>query len=388
MALDLDKSIDVIYLDLTKAFDSVPHDLLLAKLKSIGLSGKLLNWFKSYLYGRYLTVRIGQNFSKKYYCSSGVPQGGVLSPLLFLIYTIELPQILKISDIVHIRIYADDIKIYGVYDNLNYDEVHATLQQSLQRMYEWASNNGLCINPRKCSYLHLGKSTASSYSIHGTEILRSEYVKDLGIMIDSKLDFSLHIDNVVKKAYSTMFTLFRNVHCTNPIILSRLYKAYIIPLVEYCCNVWNPVRKKHITKIEKVQRIFTRLLFSKCFHDVNYTNMPNYKIRISRLFLTSLEKRRIISDLVFCYRILRKEINLAASKYWMFRPTSARIGGFNLHYRGKIKYKRCGLFNYIFHRCARWFRKLPNETFNVNSCTAFKSKLAELDLISLLSDKD
>ncbi|EYC41325.1 hypothetical protein Y032_0573g156 [Ancylostoma ceylanicum] len=175
------KSLDIIYFDFSKAFDKVPHSALLFKLEHIGVSGKLLDWFRSYLENRHMTVKVGQHFSRKYPCTSGVPQGGALSPLLFLIYTIELPQLLKTSPDVKVQIYADDIKIYSAYDDTNRTNVHSALSLAIQNLTAWTLHWGLPLNPNKCSLLHIGDCETLGYTINGVYLNKCESVLDLGV---------------------------------------------------------------------------------------------------------------------------------------------------------------------------------------------------------------
>uniref|UniRef100_A0A183FNQ6 Reverse transcriptase domain-containing protein n=1 Tax=Heligmosomoides polygyrus TaxID=6339 RepID=A0A183FNQ6_HELPZ len=136
-ALNQGNSIDVVYIDLSKAFDKVSHYKLLQKLHFLGIDGNLLNWFASYLDERHMTVKVGRWFSERYHCTSGVPQGAVLSPLLFLIYTMELPSLLKVSP------------------------------NSLKLLSAWATEMSLTVNLGKSFVLHYGDLPATQYEING-----------------------------------------------------------------------------------------------------------------------------------------------------------------------------------------------------------------------------
>ena len=224
----------------------------------------------------------------------------------------------------------------------------------------------------------------SGYEIDGVTLNNCTLVKDLGVLIDSSLSFSIHIDAAVKKAYSALFMIFRNIHTTNETVL-KLYKAYVLPHLAYCSQIWSPIRKKDIMRIEKVQQTFSRLLFWRCYRDLSLRAMPGYDERIRILALKTLKFRRIVSDLVFCHSILRRHVNLRANKYWVFAPTSTRIGRFNLHYSKVIRHSS-GLFNFIFHRCARWIQRLPLDVLSLQNSVTFKKRIQELDLVEMVSD--
>ncbi|EYC16215.1 hypothetical protein Y032_0034g2863 [Ancylostoma ceylanicum] len=387
-ALNKGCTIDIIYVDLSKAFDKVCHNVLISKLEHIGIRGKLLEWIRSYLNNRQMTVRVGNDFSRSYPCSSGVPQGGALSPLLFLVYTLDLPHVLKTSPHVKVQLYADDIKIYGMYTRENFLEVHSALSSSLEKMANWASTWNLPINFEKTFVLHLGDLTPTPYSVNNTILKFCQSAKDLGVLVDKQLKFSDHIDNVVSEAYSVLFTIFRNVHCCNAKILQRLYQAYVVPHLEYCSQAWSPTSSKEVVKIEKVQRTFTRLLLYRINSGSVPYALPNYGDRLRILGLRTLKFRRVIADLVFCFRILRKELKLNASRYWVFRPASARNGRFNLSYPRIEKRNYTHMFNSLFCRTARWFQLLPPEVLQSENSKLFKSRLKRLELLRLLNIDD
>ncbi|EYC18837.1 hypothetical protein Y032_0026g1394 [Ancylostoma ceylanicum] len=191
LAINQGKAVDVIYVDLSKAFDKVCHAKLLRKLEAVGIRGSLLSWLTSYLHKRQMTVKVESHYSDEFCCTCGVPQGGVLSPLLFLIYTIDLPDILKTSPHVKIQMYADDIKVYGIYTPENCTEVRSALQASLANLEEWASTWDLTINLNKSSVLHLGFGETINYVVDGASLKSCRSIKDLGVLVDDRLNMRL-----------------------------------------------------------------------------------------------------------------------------------------------------------------------------------------------------
>ncbi|KAK6035759.1 hypothetical protein COOONC_26736, partial [Cooperia oncophora] len=150
-ALNNGKSVDIVFVDLSKAFDRVCHRRLLVKLQHLGISGQLLDWLRSFLNQRYMTVRVRHSFSDRHHC-----QSGVLREAFYRLYTLDLPAYITTSPEVKVQMYADDIKIYAAYDTTNKSEVQAAFRLSLAKMSEWAASWGLTINLNKCSLLHLG----------------------------------------------------------------------------------------------------------------------------------------------------------------------------------------------------------------------------------------
>jgi len=157
-ALDEGFGIDVLYLDYRKAFDSVPHKRLLEKLKLDGINGKLLRWIQSFLGARVMRVRIRGSFSDWIEVLSGVPQGSVQGPLLFLPFVNDLPDWIKNS----MRMFADDVKIWNVIRTNAGDH---SLQEDLNSLARWSSKWLLKLNSRKCKVKHIGHDTCTEYHI-------------------------------------------------------------------------------------------------------------------------------------------------------------------------------------------------------------------------------
>ena len=206
-------------------------------------------------------------------------------------------------------------------------------------MSDWASKWDLRINHDKSLVMHIGKGNVAEYSMNGVALKICKSVRDLGIFVDCNLNFTEHIDHIVRKAYSSLFRLFRIAHTSNPTILTRLYNSFVLPHLEYGSQIWSPSKKKYIAKLEKVQETFTRMLCRRMSTDLA---VNSYKDRLKKLGMSSLRNRRIHADLILCFRILRNETKLTPSKYWCFRPTSERTGGFNLHYP-KIQHRKFDL---------------------------------------------
>ena len=192
--IDNGQDFDVIYLDFKKAFDSVPHERLLIKLKSYGITGNLYYWVKDFLSGRTQYVKVENELSETRKVISGIPQGSILGPVLFLIFINDLPECIKsISDI-----FADDTKAFNTCKNSD------IIQEDLKSLQDWSDKWQLFFNCTKCKCLHFGKNNPKrEYHFPTKEgnktIPTSTEEKDLGVIFDTTLKFDLHIESIIKR---------------------------------------------------------------------------------------------------------------------------------------------------------------------------------------------
>ena len=180
MAVDEGNCVHACYLDISKAFDRVDHSILLQKLQAHGIAGKLLNWLESYLQDRFVQVQVDGALSKKIATLSGVQQGSVLGPLLFLIYVNDIPKLTKCK----IVLFADDIKLWV---RVKSAEDCMDLQRDLDTLYHWSIQNRLPFNPKKCKMLLLGKPFHFTYQFGLDELEWTSDEKDLGAWILNSL---------------------------------------------------------------------------------------------------------------------------------------------------------------------------------------------------------
>ena len=152
------------------------------------------------------------------------------------------------SDI-RVQMYADDIKLYALYGPSNQLKIHSALKLALLRIMDWSRMWELPINLNKSVVFHVGRDEGLDYECDGVSLKKQREVKDLGVIFDSKFKFSCHVDQLVHKAFSTMFLIFRNIQSNDPTVLLRLYKAYILPHSEDCGQIWSPLSKKLQRKI-------------------------------------------------------------------------------------------------------------------------------------------
>ena len=287
------KVVDVIYFDFAKAFDTVPHKRLLKKLDAYGIKGLELEWIKSFLSNRYQYVRVNDKLSKKVKVLSGVPQGSVLGPLLFVIYINDLPEVTAAE----MFLFADDTKLVEEINNVQ-DAI--SLQQDIDAMEKWSKDWLLRFHPDKCHVLTLGKfwniKYAHPYTIGNSILEHVDKEKDLGVIIDSGLTFEEHICGKIKKANSIVGLIDRSFDYLSPEMLRTLFVTFVRHHLEYAQAVWSPHLQKHINAIEGVQRRATRLVRG-------YRNF-SYEDRIRIMGLPTLKIRRKMGDMVEVYKHL------------------------------------------------------------------------------------
>ena len=262
--LDEGGSIDIIYMDFMKAFDSVPHQRLLAKLSAHGIQGKVLEWIQAFLSERGQRVVVNGTSSQPAPVTSGIPQGSVVGPMLFVMYINDLPDVCTSN----VKLFADDTKLFTRSD----DEAATTaMQEDLNRLKQWSNDWLLRFHPQKCSVLKLGsKKSGTKYTMKEKgngeehEIVLEEHVveKDLGVYVDNALSFKEHVIRSTAKANKVVGIIRRTFDFLTDDLLVRLYKSLVRPLLEYGHSVWQPQHKTLCSDVEDVQRRATKLLAS------------------------------------------------------------------------------------------------------------------------------
>ena len=245
--------VDTIYLDFSKAFDKVPHRHLLTKLAAYGISPTLVAWIESYLTNRRQRVVLGEAVSDWKPATSGVPQGSVLGPMLFIIYVNDLPSIVRSE----CKLYADDCKILGVVSS---KEEAARIQKDLDNISEWASIWGSFLNEEKCVVMHQGpENQEAEYFLNGKALATSSREKDLGIVVTDDLSLSEQVKKAVATANSMLYRIKNSISYFDPHMVDILYKTFIRPHLEFGVAAWNPYLQADIKMLERVQRRASKL---------------------------------------------------------------------------------------------------------------------------------
>ena len=282
---------DSLYLDFAKAFDKVDHKILLNKLHACGIRGKLLEWLKSYLSNRHQTVVVNGAQSYPAEVKSGVPQGTVLGPILFLIYINDLSQCIKHSLVSH---FADDTRILKAITCSN--DV-ALLQEDLHETIAWSTKNKMVLNEDKFELIcHTVSKTNPLKELpyttqfyeyitaDGTVISSSDSVRDLGANVCPTLTWSPHINIISDKGRQLIAWVLSVFSDRSEYTMMSLYKSLIRSRLEYLSPLWHPSKIEDIKMLEGVQRLFT----SK----IKGLSQYSYWERLEKLKLMSLQRRR------------------------------------------------------------------------------------------------
>ena len=226
--------IDAVLLDFSKAFDKVSHHHLATKLHHYGMRGKMLEWVQSFLSSRTQEVILEGKKSSPAPVTSGVPQGSVLAPILFLCYINDLPN--QVSSTV--RLFADDCLLYR---NINTTHDAETLQEDIDKLQTWEAAWLMEFNPDKCEIIRITnrrkKKIVTNYSIHEHQLKEVKGAKYLGVTIDRTLSWNEHINNVTKKANNTRAFLQRNINRCPEAIKTLCYQAFVRLIVGYTASL-------------------------------------------------------------------------------------------------------------------------------------------------------
>ena len=371
--LNLDKRspTDVIYFDFSKAFDSVSHPKLLTKLRAYGLTGPLLGWLTSFLTDRHQYIAFDGATSDLFPVTSGVPQGSVLGPSLFLIFINDICDIQLALDVIF-KLFADDLKVYALCDSHCNSRA---LIDTLSLIEEWSAKWQLPLAIDKCSSVHFGKRPTipttpvnHNYLLFSAPLASSSTIKDLGVLFDNQLKFDAHIASVVHKALTRSKLILRCFYSRNRSLLVKAYITYVRPLLEYCSVVWAPHFNYLSDKVESVQRFYTKRI-------PGLRNL-SYQQRLLILELRPLHFRRIVYDLSVCYKIVHGLLDsslahLITPKHFL----STR--GHNLRLQPLPFRSDFAKFSFPA-RAIRFWNALPVEIVNAPSTLSFTIRLNSL----------
>jgi len=290
--------VDSIYCDFEKCFDKVDFGVLLEKLKSKGIVGKALSWFKNFLTTRTFRVRVGHELSDVVEVISGFPQGTVTGPVLLLVMNSDLDKAIKNSKS---GSFADDSKMYRA---IKCDGDVKLLQEDLDGVQNWAKENNMKLNEDKFVLVTFNKNPEikSEYTLkNGCKVVNSVTTRDLGVVISNDAKFTAHISKVTSDCRKLMGMIFRTFKTRKDDIMMTLYKSLILSKIDYCSVLYSPSNISDLRQLEKLQANFTMRM--ECAKTLD-GNRRDYWERLECLGLYSIERRFERYIVIFVWKVL------------------------------------------------------------------------------------
>lgn len=369
MRLDTGEEIDILYTDMSKAFDRVNHNLLLAKLKHAGLPSPFLKWMSSYISNRQQQVIVLGATSQPLTVVSGVPQGSILGPILFLIYSNDI-----LSSCDKGAMYADDLKCYK--SITSYDDAKS-FQFEINSVSRATQNCQLDFNESKCSVLRISRKinrVEHSYQINELVLTSVNKIKDLGVHVTSNLDWSEHVYNTSKKANKMLGLLRRcTIAFQRPETRRILYLTLVRSHFSYASQLWAPQKVNPIQEMEKIQRRATKFILN-----LNYLSVMPYQERLLSLDILPVSYWLELHDLLFLFKVVNGLVSLPLGVCPAFYVGARRTRSSTSRGR-QLVVRKCRTTtdqNSYFVRMAKLWNILPCElTLEDQTLSGFKRKL-------------
>ena len=357
--IDMGSPVDIIYLDFQKAFDKVPHQRLLLKLKAHGIGDSITDWIEQWLTDRRQRVVVDGEVSNWKSVLSGVPQGSVLGPILFLIYINDLDD----SITSNVLKFADDTKLFR---KVNTDGDKQHLQNDLDRLVKWSEKWQMLFNFGKCKCLHTGHRNLNvNYKMGATVLGTTVKEKDLGVTISADMKVSEQCGIAASKGNQILGLIRRNITYKGKKLIIPLYKAIVRPHLEYCIQAWRPYRKKDIDTLERIQRRATKMIPE--LRDLSYEE------RLKECGLTTLETRRLRGDQIEVFKILNGYENIDRNMFFSLKKDSRTRG-----HQVKLVKDQCRLDirkHSFSQRTINEWNKLSTDCVTASSVNMFKNKV-------------
>jgi ribonuclease P/MRP protein subunit RPP40 len=365
--------VDIVYLDFAKAFDVVPHERLMIKLKAIGIHEKVLQWIRAWLKQRKQRVVLNGKASTWEEVPSSVVQGSVLGPELFVIYIDDIDECMnRIRS--YLNKFADDTKvakaIHGVEDS-------EELQTELDNLWSWACKWQMRFNVDKCKIMHTGRTNPKfSYTLNGTPLSITTEERDLGVIITDNLKPSQQCAVAASKGNQILGQIRRGFTCYDKDTMVAIYKQYVRPHLEYAIQAWCPWTQKDIKVLEAVQKRAIRLISGL---------KGTYEEKLQQVNLTTLEDRRARGDAIETFKILRGFTQIKPETWFEYAavqegPQTRHLTSYlPLKYQtGNLEIRR----KWFSGRAAKRWNELPDYVRKAKSVNEFK-RLYDIDQIKL-----
>ena len=360
--------VDTIYLDFSKAFDKVDHQCLLQKLSATGIGGKLGRWIQSFLTERKQTVLANRHFSDEIDVVSGVPQGSVLGPLLFVIMINDIDLTVKHSKV---RCFADDTR-----DTKGVKDVRdaSNLQTDLEEIYDWSRINKMPFNNDKFEAMRYRLSSNhiqdfTSYTDPtGRIIQEKDDIKDLGIIMSNDAGFKAHIKKVTNSVRNLAGWILRTFKTRDKQTLLTAWKTLVLPIHDYCSQLWSPYKEGEKTELETIQWSFIR--------KIRETHADDYWDALDKLGLYSLERRRDRYRIIYLWKSIEGLVPSLGLRSW-WNPRRGRLVETTQIARDAPAWIKQAKTNSFKHKAAQIWNLLPQQIRNTTnvSVDTFKSKL-------------
>ena len=361
--LDNSGQTDAILLDFSKAFDKVPHKRLLIKLDFYGIRGKTKRWIENFLLCRTQQVAVEGETSCTGDVISGVPQGSVLGPTLFLIYINDLGDGIKAT----VRLFADDTMLYSQISCITDAN---QLQEDLDKLEEWESKWQMAFNVDKCHLLSVTRKTKripTNYSLHGQQLERVSNAKYLGVTINEKLNWSNHIHATAAKANRTAAFAYRNLKGCTPQTQATCFKTLARPIAEYASPIWDPASEELSTALEMTQRRAAR----RIYHD--FSRKSSASAMVAKLQLEPLQARRKVSKVNMMYRIMNGLVDIDAPS-GLLVPAERSTRGHQA--KLMVPYARTDIYRHsFFPSTIKLWNTLHQDSISACSLEAFSATL-------------
>ena len=361
---------DIVLMDFAKAFDKVAHVRLLRKIHHYGIRGNLHSWIQQFLTTRHQRVILENDYSDWTSVDSGVPQGTVLGPLLFLCYINDLPDHVDSQ----VRLFADDAVIYR---KISSEDDNKKLQKDLDSLVTWENTWQMAFHPAKCKVMHITRQRhpqIHQYTLRGCNLETEDTSTYLGVDINNKLDWAPHINRVTGKATKTLNFVRRNVRVPSENIRTKAYQALVRPTLDYCCTVWDPYDKNDIFQLERVQRSAVRYV---C-REYRRLDENGHQIHVESLQRAlkweTLAMRRMKFRMTLVYKILNQHVKIPPAPHFIRTEGTNRRGhSENLRQTSTTtKYHQ----NTFFVRSIPQWNKLPASIAEATSLDSFRARLS------------
>ena len=367
---------DCIYLDYAKAFDKVDHALLIQKLSTYGIHPKIVKWIGSFLTNCSQHVVVDGQLSVAALIISGVPQGTVLGPILFLIFINDISLCVTNSII---RCFADDTRIMrAISQTLDMQ----LLQQDLNSVTQWSARNNMSLHEDKFEFLSHAVNRSNplhqlpftfevyQYATSKGTLSPVQQLRDLGVTIRSDLSWTAQIKTMANKARQKSALVLSVFHTRSPTVMLTLYKSMVRSLLEYCCPLWNPNKVSDIQELEGVQRTFTSRIAG--------TQHLNYWERLKKLSLMSLQRRRERYILLHMWKILHGSVSNDLDIRFHFRPRTGSKAVVPPLRKGATTYHQSLYDNSFAVMGPRLWNCLPAYINGIGEFESFKTQLSSL----------